>query len=273
WNGFTPFFAGINDVPELYPPDVLALELRALGERRFREVYPTNDEEMWQSSQTAVWPREMIQAAFDNSGGKYGGSRGTEYYHGVDTATGRPTGDAQAMFTWARCGNVLWEAAPPIEVRVPEDQFAAMVDRRAREFPGVVVVERPIGTIGAVIPRLCELGTPGLYRHAARGKESTAHEIGFPTNYGTKRLMITDTERLLRDGVLVIASETMRQQMTDYEWRVRDNGTDDKSMVAGNPQREGCHDDVCVAGMLALQGFLAPMAKVWSAAELLGEAS
>jgi len=269
WNGFVPFFAGILDAPELYPPDVMAEELRTLGARRFAEVYPSNDEEMWQSAQTAVWARELVQAAFERSGGKFAGSDGTEYFHGVDTATGRPTGDAQAMFSWARCGTLIWEAAPPIEVRVPEDQFAAIVDRRAREFPGVVVVERPIGTIGAVIPRLVEMGTPGMYRHAQRGKETTTFEIGFPTNYGTKRLMISDTERLLRDGVLVIASEVMRQQMVEYEWRIKTTGDDDRTEVAGNPQREGSHDDVCVAGMLGLQGMLAPSPQVWNPDELL----
>jgi len=252
WNGFVPFFIGVRDVPEIYSDDYLAEQRRILG-RRYPEVYPSNDVEMWLSSELAVFDLDDVRAAVDRTGGDFAGAACERYIHGVDTATGKPDGDWQVCITLGWRDGMWWQCEPALRMRVAEDVFAEEVDRRVREYPGVVVVERNVGS--AVLVKFRELGTPGLYRHRDRDRDGKQRRnLGFPTTYGTKKIMISTLQQALRDGEIgLVDGEPVVQQLMEFEWKTTGEGEESKGL-AGAPDRAGAHDDDAMALMLALQG-------------------
>ena len=140
---------------------------------------------------------------------------------------------------------------PPIRERVPEDVFAGHVDERVRKYPGVCVVERNVGS--AVLTRLRELATPGLYKHWHRDKDGRQfQQLGFPTTYASKRIMISDMQRALAEGTIGLVDEWMIQEMREFEWK-------DDQHLAGAPDRSGAHDDGAMAVMLAWAATKVPV--------------
>lgn len=267
WNGLEPFFIGVLDVPEIYKPELLEEKKRLLG-KLYPESYPSNDIELFLANDAAVFDHAEIEAAcrkFEAMGGYPGGSC-SKYIHGVDTATGVDDGDWQVMITLGWVDGAWVVAAPPIRTRIPEDLFAVEVDRRAREFPGIVVVERNVGS--AVIVKLREFGTPNLYRHKDRDKTGTIRrQLGFPTTYGTKKIMLSDLQQSLRDGEVIFPEGPIAEEMRIYEWKRNVDGKENHGL-AGAPDKEGAHDDAVMALALALQG--APFAFSGSRVEYTG---
>jgi len=263
-SGFTPVFYGIYDCPDVYEPEFIKQEQIDLSDD-FPAVYPSNDEELWLKSDKAVFNWGDIVECRDD---RYfcdvcptDQLRTFEYFHGVDTASGRGDGDWQVMKGFALVEGTMWEAYPPIRTRIPEDVFAGEVDRIARLFPGVLTVEMNFGE--AVMIELRNLQTPGLARfkrsRAKAGKQK--REYGFWTSENSKRTMIKDLQRSLRDGDIILVSENGRTELRQFEWQP-DKQNEDTQKLAGAPQ--GKHDDEAMATMLALQGLKQkPVELVW----------
>jgi hypothetical protein len=241
WNGFTPFFAGVLDVPELYTTEALDAQKRALGPR-YQLSYPETADDLYKQRDRCCFNFEHLRDC-TRPGYAVGCSR---FVHGVDTAQGMPDGDYQAMSTYGWTGSAWDEVCPPIHERVPEDIFAGHVDERARQYPGTVVVEANVGS--AVLVRLRELGTPGLYKHKHRDKSGTQRrKLGFQTTYASKRIMITDLQRHLREGTLHITTPATIDEAREFEWK-------EDSRLAGAPDRTGAHDDLLTTVGLAMAG-------------------
>ena len=138
------------------------------------------------------------------------------------------------------------EVCEPIRAHIPEDVFAGLVDERARQYPGTCVVEANVGS--AVLTRLRELGTPGLYKHKHRDKTGRqVKRLGFQTTYASKRVMISDLQRALREGTIEIVTGWVLDELRDIEWK-------DNSRLAGAPDRAGAHDDGGMTVMFAQAG-------------------
>ena len=250
WNGFTPFFAGILDVPEWYTPEDMELKRRSL--KNFVEVYPSNDQEMWLANEKAVFNAQHILEASQRTGGKYAGDGCPYYLWGVDTASGREGGDFQAAVCFGWKDGMWWEACPPIWGHWPEEVFAEFVNEAVVQMQGMCVVERNVGAL--VLKTLREMGTPGMYRHRHRDKTGKQRmEIGFPTTEGTKRIMRGEMERALRDGEIGLVTPKLVQELEELEYLLTDDGRETVQQF-GAPEREGCHDDLAISAMLALQG-------------------
>ena len=252
-------FYGILDCPEIYPPAKVE-SLRAEFRDKFPAVYPSNDEEMWLENKRAVFSRDDILAC---AGDKYfcdmvpASKLGRyEYTHGVDTATGKEDGDFQCMKGFEIESGI--EAYPPLHERIPEDMFARAVWERWCQFPGILVVER--NGAGAVIIELKRLGVPPgciLYRHRKMDKTGKQKaEIGFYTDYNSKRNMIKDFQRVLREKQVTLVSEDGRQELMIFEWGEKSDDSDSSKTLASAP--EGFHDDEAMAAMLAIQGVKMP---------------
>jgi len=139
-----------------------------------------------------------------------------------------------------------------------------MVHKRATQYPGVCVVERKWGL--GVNSVLRDLDTPGLYRHRERDKVSgkRIRKVGFPMNGPTKGSCILDFKKMLREETIGLVTDALKQELVEYEWKTRDDGTQHESM-AGNPNRKGAHDDCVIAAMIALQGQGYQVGGDWSA--------
>jgi hypothetical protein len=165
-------------------------------------------------------------------------------------------GDFQAAITLGLVDGCWIEAAEPIHGHWDEPVFARMVDARVREYPGSCVIERNMGAL--VISTLRDLGTPNLYVHIARDKfGKTVHELGFPMSRPSKRIAIGDLQDMLRDGLIGLVTQLLIDQMRDYEWKLKEDGSEDEGL-AGNPVRAGAHDDLVVALLMAIQALHRP---------------
>jgi hypothetical protein len=253
WNGYTAIFKGTDDVgTEWYAPGFLEAQKRDLRER-FPAVYPRNDEEMWLHNDLAVFRWDDLQdctreAYIPNC---------QRFLHGVDTATGMPDGDWQVCVTLGWDGSGWVEVCEPLRMRVPEDVFAELVDTRLRQYPGAGVVEANVGS--AVLVRLRELATPGLYHHIHRDKDGTQRaKLGFQTTYASKRVMITDMQRHLAEGTVGLVTPELVKELREFEWNTTADGKEAPGLASA-PDRKGAHDDLAMAAMLALQGATQPM--------------
>jgi len=266
WNGFTPFFVGVKELPEYYTPEFLADKLRVLGEKRFKLDYPETPKDLYVQRDIAVHDAQLVDAAAGRTRGKYLselGIRPERIIHGVDTATGSPEGDWQVCTSWGWHDGMWWELEAPVRTRIPEDVFAERVDERCRAFSGVCVVERNVGS--AVLVRLRELGTEGLYKHKHRDKAGIQYrQLGFPTTYGTKRNMIAEGNLLLRNGEIGLVTPELIAEWKDVEWKHRDDGKEGVGL-AGAPDRAGAHDDLWMGLLLAFQGIASTDTGTWAA--------
>jgi len=267
WNGFVPFFAGVLDCPEVYNPQDLEARRKSLGPR-YPLSYPERAEDMYLQRDRSVHRLEDIDAAFQRTGGKYlldvfPGWRG-DCIHGVDTSTGSEEGDWQACVSFGWHDGIWWELEEPIHVRIPEDVFAGQVDERVRLRGGVCVVERNVGS--AVLLRLRELETP-IYKHKERTKDGKQRrQPGFPTTYASKRQMVAEGDKLLREGSLGLVSEKLRDEWADVEYMLDEDGKEKKGGgFAGAPERKGAHDDLWMSSLLALQGINYQPPSTWGA--------
>ncbi|MCP4898852.1 MAG: hypothetical protein GY906_17920, partial [bacterium] len=242
-NGYTAIFKGIDDLGDWYPPELLAgarLDLK----KRFPAVYPRNDEEMWLHNDLAVFDYEDLQNC---TGADYVPTCG-RFLHGVDTATGMPDGDWQTCVTLGWDGKAWVEACEPIRRRMPEDAFAELCDARFRQYPGTGVVEANVGS--AVLVRLRELATPGLYHHMHRDRDGRQRpKLGFQTTYASKRVMITDMQRHLAEETVLLVTPELIKELREFEWKVDVDGKEARGL-AGAPERRGAHDDLGMAAML-----------------------
>jgi len=235
WNHITPFFSGVLDLPERYPPTELA-ELREAMGNRYALSYPETVEDLYKQRDRCVFNVEHLKACtFDGYA-----PRCERYILGVDTSTGMPDGDYQVCIVMGWTGQRWHQVCPAIRERVPEDVFGEHVDAMARRFPGTVVVEANVGS--AVLVRLKELGTPGLYRHKHRDKDGQQRfKLGFQTTYASKRVQLSALQRMLKEGTIGIVEQWLFDELRDYEWK-------EDQHLAGAPDRAGAHDDG-VAGL------------------------
>ena len=241
WNGFTPFFVGVLDVPEIYSPEELEERRHAMRER-YCLSYPETPDDLLKQRDLCCFNLDHLRNCTDTGYTP----RCERYVHGIDTATGVPGGDWQVCVTLGWTGERWVQVAPAIRVRVPEDVFAGYVDGRIREYPGVGVVERNVGS--AVLTRLRELGTPGLYKHRFRDKDGKqVRRLGFPTTYASKRIMISEMQRALSEGTIGLVDQWIVDELRDFEWK-------EDQHLAGAPDRANAHDDGAMAAMLALAG-------------------
>lgn len=248
-NGFYPFFAGVLDVPERYKPEDLAAKRKEMR-GRYCLSYPETPDDLLKQRDRCVFSLDDLRSCTHT---EYA-TGCTRYLHGVDTATGMPGGDWQVMVTLGWDGEAWVEAAPPIRERVPEDVFTRHVDERARRYPGTTTVEANVGS--AVLVGLRELDTPGLYRHKHRDKDGKQRrKLGFQTTYASKRILITDMQRDLADGTIGPVTAELVKEMREFEWAPDKDGHDQrKGGLAAAPKREGAHDDLVMALMLARAG-------------------
>ena len=239
WNGFTPFFIGVEDLPEYYTPEFLAEQRQTLEEKQYKLQYPVTVEDLYTQRDRCVFNVEHLKACtFDDYA-----PRCERYVLGVDTATGMPEGDYQVCVVYGWTGQRWHQVCPSIRERVPEDVFGEHVDTIARRYPGTVVVEANVGS--AVLVRLKELGTPGLYRHKHRDKDGRQRfKLGFQTTYPSKRVQLSALQRMFKEGTIGIVEQWLFDELRDYEWK-------EDSHLAGAPDRAGAHDD----GVAALWCF------------------
>jgi hypothetical protein len=241
WNGFTPFFVGVNDLPEYYTESFLLEQARTLGPKQFKLQYPATVEDLYTQRDLCCFDHEHLR---DCTYPDY--ATGCErYLHGVDTAEGMSGGDWQVCVTLGWKDGV-WREVASFRERVPEEVFAEHVDEHVRRYPGTTVVEANVGS--AVLAEMRRRGTPGMYKHKHKEKDGVQRrKLGFQTTYQSKRIMITDLKRALREGEIGITTDWIIEELRDFEWK-------EDSRLAGAPDRTGAHDDGAMALMLALQG-------------------
>lgn len=256
WNGFYSFFAGVLDLPEYYTAQFLQEREQALG-RLFASVYPRTADEMWVQGNLCVHNAgDVERCRVDRYLCEYLSAaqiQALDVLHGVDTATGKADGDWQTCVTLAWHDNRWQEVCEPLRMRVPEDMFGERVDQQVRKYGGVCVVERNVGS--AVITRLRELGTPGLYRHKQRDKSGHhRREIGLPVGYANKRQQIAQLDRMFREGAVGLKTPELIRECVEVEWKETQDGNEARGL-AGNPDREGAHDDLWDALRIAFEGI------------------
>lgn len=241
WNSFTPFFSGVLDLPERYPEAELEGLRQAMG-NRYCLTYPETVEDLYKQRDRCVFNVEDLKAC------KYTdyAPRCSEYLVGVDTSTGMPDGDYQVCIVYGWTGERWHQVRPAIRERVPEDVFAEHVDEMARAYPGITTVEANVGS--AVLVRLKELDTPGLYKHRHRDKDGRqSYKLGFQTTYASKRVQISQLQLMFRERTLGIVEDWLFDEFRDYEWK-------EDSHLAGAPDRAGAHDDGVAATWCAEAG-------------------
>jgi hypothetical protein len=179
--------------------------------------------------------------------------------------------DYQVAFPLGLTEDGIWqEVKGGIHGHWPEDVFAEKVHELAMSLPGaVVVVERNVGS--AVLVKLRELGTPNVYRHRHRDQTGKQYmQLGFPMTSATKRVAISDTQRMLRDGELALVDEVLKAELSEYEWKVREvvRGMEQVTNIAGAPDRAGAHDDKVSGLLLAVQGIVRAEARLDSPVQM-----
>ncbi len=244
WNGFTPFFVGVEDLPEYYTPEFLAKQRQTLEEKQYKLQYPSTVEDLYTQRDQCVFNVEHLKACTvaEYATGCH------RYVLGVDTSPGKG-GDYQVCIVMGWTGARWGQVCPALRERVPEDVFGEHVDGMARDYPGTVVVEANVGS--AILVRLKELGTPGLYKHKHRDKDTGRQEyrLGFVTTYASKRVQLMELQRMFREGTLTIVDEWLFDELRDFEWKEADE--QGRGKLAGAPDRSGAYDD----GVAALWCF------------------
>jgi hypothetical protein len=135
------------------------------------------------------------------------------YLIGADPAEGGEKNDRSAV--------VVLDAASNAEVfseeyNVPPDKFALILDKLARQYRGILGVER--NNHGhTVLLKLREYETPGLYIHPDE-------KYGWLTTQKTKPLMIDDLEIALREGLVSLSDKKTLGQLKIYEYK-KNGGT------------------------------------------------
>ncbi len=138
--------------------------------------------------------------------------------------------------------SITFEEVALLRGKWPTSVFAAKVDFIARKYPGMVAVER--NNHGhAVLQRLSELGTPGLYWHQEGESWNSTPKLGWITSRTTKPLMIDELEEAMRNGYIRLASPKIIGEMLVYAYL--DNGK------TGAPK--GYNDDCVIALAIAFQ--------------------
>lgn len=230
WNSFTPFFSGVLDLPERYPETELAKKRGAMG-TRYPLSYPETVEDLYKQRDRCVFNVEDLKACMYADYAQ--GCR--EHLVGADTSTGMPDGDYQVAIVLGWTGERWHQVCPAIRERVPEDVFAGHVDEVSRRYPGVTVVEANVGS--AVLVRLKELNTPGLYKHRHRDKDGRqTYKLGFQTTYASKRIQLSQLQRMFKEGTIGIVEDWLFEELRDFEWK-------DGWHLAGAPDRSGAFDD------------------------------
>ena len=147
---------------------------------------------------------------------------GRRYVIGMDVAEGESQpGAAQPDCT---CINVVDAEANEqvafLNGRWDITKQATLVDALARQYPGVVGIER--NSLGIAVIKKCEeLGTPGLFRETPvlrrLGELPILGKHGWHTNISTKPLMLEELEEHLRQGYYSFASKLFLQQAQVFE--------------------------------------------------------
>lgn len=147
--------------------------------------------------------------------------RGHRYLGGADVAEGLEHGDYSDL-------SVFDADAPeggPVEVlslhgHWPPDEFAVLLDRVARMYPGLYGIERNNHGL-AVIVTSRRLGTPGLYRERSvlnkQGIVIEPGKLGWVTSPTTKPLMIDELEQSLRTFGVRLSDALAIPELTFYQ--------------------------------------------------------
>lgn len=123
------------------------------------------------------------------------------YIIGADCAAGSAGGDFSCAVVWSASGR----QAAEWRGRLPEAEFAAVLDRMARRWPGTLAVERnDMGS--AVCLRLEQLEPPGLWRAEDR-------RVGWRTNAQTRPQMLSEFEAAFREGSATVLSAELLDEM------------------------------------------------------------
>ena len=163
---------------------------------------------------------------------------------GADPAEGNDYCAAQ----WVSKGTQ--EVILTFQARMESSQFgyelykgSQLIYNTARVWP-VIGVERNTGQ--ATIARLLDLNYPALYRHTDTGNPDAVEEkkIGWPTNTGTRPMMLDDLALAIRQGVLHVYDKPTLKEMLSF---IRHPKT-------GKPEAEqGTHDDLVMSLAIAWQ--------------------
>jgi hypothetical protein len=237
WNGYKPITLAAELV---YTPEWLAEKRKKIGARRYAQEYGLDflqsgrpvfaDEDLKPHEQRI---RERLAAGDKPPPDPTPQpAKPRHYLHGVDVAEGLAKGDFHVHVVFDRdkgeevfCQRGKW----------PIDVFAKKVDEIARKYPGIVGVER--NNHGhALLLRLRQLGTPGLYRHDD-GRD------GWITSGKTKTMMIDELEEAVRNESVRIGDLTALEEMRNYQYK--DDG--------GSSAPSGQHDDHVMARAIAWQ--------------------
>lgn len=218
--------------------------IRRLGPRKFAQEYECDfvqsGRPVFDATAIRRWPqlepirREPYLLVFEEP------KSDERYAIGVDTSEGLADGDRA-------CAQVFrmsdWRQVAFLHGAIRPDRLAVLVDRLARhyrqgrQYGAILGVERQ-NHGHAVLQKLVELGTPGLYFYKPQ-------RPGWDTNSATKFLMVDEAEEAIRSGFLVCHDPVTPGEALAFEWK--DDGT------AGAPDGEGNHDDTITALCIAWQ--------------------
>ncbi len=165
------------------------------------------------------------------------------YLAGADVAEGLAHGDYNDLVIF---DSTTFEEVVSLHGHWPPDEYATLIDRLSRVYPGLYGVER--NNHGHAVLVACKaLMTPGLYRerpvYGKLGQVLTPGKIGWNTSITTKPLMIDELEQGLRTFDLHLRDPEAISELTFY--KVDDQGK------TGAP--DGHFDDRVISRAIAFQ--------------------
>jgi len=165
---------------------------------------------------------------------------GKRYVIGADAATG--LGEDESAFICAIATPAGLEEVCSGRGKMPESDFAEILHRKSEDYNKAltVVEDAPVGK--ATLSKLVDLKN-NVYKR----KTKLGEKLGFPTIASTKPMMVADLGDMIKDGVLVIHSLDILEQLMSY---IRDERGQYHAI-------SGARDDYVSALMLLVQGFKA----------------
>lgn len=172
---------------------------------------------------------------------------GRNYVIGADTAEGIKDGDYQSA--------TVLDLETGIEVaslhyKWSRDEYARKLDWIGRKYNNAVIgVERQnhghdiLGRLNDGRGNPDDIPYPNLYWHRDYDATGQSFKLGYPTTSKTKPIMINELEEALRKGFILLASQSIIDELQIYEYK--DNGK------MGAP--EGYHDDRVMSTAIAWQ--------------------
>jgi hypothetical protein len=168
-----------------------------------------------------------------------------QYVIGADVAEGKEKGDYA-------CAQVLdkrsFEQVAVWHGRVDPDVFGRELYRLGMYYnEAMIAPERNSIGVAAIIT-LRDLYYPNLYVRESVGQveDKLKPELGWQTNMQTKSLMVAETQRAIRDKMVMIHDELTLNELFSYQF---DSEGHTNAVV-------GAHDDRVIALMIAIQMYI-----------------